>query len=240
DAVADARGDLGEVEAVLDDDVEVDGHLAAVAADLDAARPSAGPCELPAQGAFHPDDAVALERRLRDDLRDRLARDRDPPKARGNRLSSLHLLVGPPTSARGCEQTGNGSGSSTTSRRTSSRRLERLLDLAGLEAARADVGARRLALDQDADALEVRLEAPLRGHHRVTPVVTEAGFLPAACADLGHRRPRIAEPISGPCPATAPSPAGAPARRGRPSRARPARHRRPCRRAPPPARPCPR
>src|SRR6201993_4206519 len=37
------------------------------------------------------------------------------------------------------------------------RGLERLLDLAGLEAARADVGARRLALEQDADALEVRL-----------------------------------------------------------------------------------
>src|SRR6516164_3081314 len=65
-------------------------------------------------------------------------------------------------------------------------RLEGLLDLAGLEAARADVGARRLALDQDADALEVRLEAPLRGDHRVAPVVTEAGLLPTDCADLRH------------------------------------------------------
>ena len=59
----DARGDLGEVEAVLDDDVEVDGHLVAVAADLDAARPAAGARELP-RAARHPDDAVALARRL--------------------------------------------------------------------------------------------------------------------------------------------------------------------------------
>ncbi len=38
DAVADARRDLGEVEAVLDDDVEIDGDPAVVAADLDPAR----------------------------------------------------------------------------------------------------------------------------------------------------------------------------------------------------------
>src|SRR5438105_6329654 len=70
--------------------------------------------------------------------------------------------------------------------------LERLLDLAGLEAARADVGARRGAVELDADALEVRVEAPLRGHHRVAPVVTEAGLLAADCADLRHLRARIA------------------------------------------------
>src|SRR5205085_5037379 len=70
--------------------------------------------------------------------------------------------------------------------------LERLLDLAGLEAARADVRARRLPGDEHADALEVRLEAPLGRHHRVAPVVAEAGLLTADRADLGHRRPRIA------------------------------------------------
>ena len=49
-----------------------------LSADLDPARTPASPRELPAQRALHPDDAVALERGLGDDLRDRLARDRDP------------------------------------------------------------------------------------------------------------------------------------------------------------------
>ena len=53
-----------------------------VAADLDPARPPAGARQLPAQRALHPDHAVALERGLGDDLRDRLARDRDPARAR--------------------------------------------------------------------------------------------------------------------------------------------------------------
>src|SRR5215210_2485977 len=66
------------------------------------------------------------------------------------------------------------------------RGLDGLLDLVALEAARADVRPRRLALQHDADALEVRVEAPLRGHHRVAPVVAEAGLLPADRADLGH------------------------------------------------------
>src|SRR4029079_113103 len=64
--------------------------------------------------------------------------------------------------------------------------LERFRDLAGLEAARADVGTRRLAVQQYPDALQVRVEAPLRGNHRMAPVVTERRLLPADCADLGH------------------------------------------------------
>jgi len=63
------------------------------------------------------------------------------------------------------------------------------LDLAGLEAARADVRPLRLAGEEDANALKVRLEAPLRGDHGVAPVVAEAGFLAADGADLGHGGP---------------------------------------------------
>ena len=66
DAVADARGDLGEIEPVLHDDVEVDGHLAPVATDFDAARPAARAGQAAAQRALHPDDPVALDRGLRD------------------------------------------------------------------------------------------------------------------------------------------------------------------------------
>src|SRR6266852_4809087 len=55
-------------------------------------------------------------------------------------------------------------------------------DLAGLEAARADVRARRLPVEHDADALEVRVEAALGGDHRVAPVISEAGLLPTDCA----------------------------------------------------------
>ena len=66
------------------------------------------------------------------------------------------------------------------------RRSESFLDLAGLEAARADVGARRAAFEQDPNPLEVRVEAAARCHHRVAPVVSEAGLLPTDRADLGH------------------------------------------------------
>src|ERR671935_157283 len=74
------------------------------------------------------------------------------------------------------------------------RLLESLLDASALQAAGADVGARRLAFQEHADALEVRVEAPLRGHHRVAPVVAEARLLPADCADLRHRPSSVAKP----------------------------------------------
>src|SRR5580765_7462983 len=99
--------------------------------------------------------------------------------------------------------------------------LDGLLNLVALEAARADIRARRLAVEQDADALEVRVEAPLRGNHRVAPVVAEAGLLPADCADLGHRRRSVAT--------AAPHPRRrAAGRRRRPSRAPCGPLRRPC------------
>ena len=68
-------------------------------------------------------------------------------------------------------------------RPTGARGSDGLLDLAGLETARADVRPRRLALQEHADALEVRVEAPLRGHHRMAPVVAETGLLSTDCAD---------------------------------------------------------
>src|SRR3954462_3487450 len=91
-------------------------------------------------------------------------------------------------------------------------RLDGLLDLAGLEAARADVRARRLPAEQDADALEVRVEAAPGRHHRVAPAVPEGRLLPANCAYLRHGRGSVAEALS--------RPERASGRRGRPSRAR--------------------
>src|SRR4029078_12173296 len=48
--------------------------------------------------------------------------------------------------------------------------LDGLLHLAALEAGGADVGTLRRAVHEDADALEVRVEAPLRRDHRVRPL----------------------------------------------------------------------
>jgi hypothetical protein len=66
------------------------------------------------------------------------------------------------------------------------RLLDGLLDLVALEAAGADIGADGLAVQEDPDALEIRVEAAFRGHHRVASVVAETGLLPTDCADLGH------------------------------------------------------
>src|SRR5437868_9953467 len=111
--------------------------------------------------------------------------------------------------------------------------LDGLLHLAGLEAAGADVRADGLAGEDHADALEVRVEAAARGHHRMAPVVPEARLLPADCADLGHRRASVAELSARPA-----APTRAAARTRRPSRARYGRPRRPCRFARRPARGC--
>src|SRR5207249_4515974 len=48
------------------------------------------------------------------------------------------------------------------------------------------VRARRRAADHDPDALQVRVEAALRRHHRVAPVLAEPRLLPADGADLRH------------------------------------------------------
>src|SRR4051812_30932053 len=103
------------------------------------------------------------------------------------------------------------------------------LGLVLLQAAGADIGPRALAAQEDANPLEVRIEAALGSHHRMAPVVTEARLLPANCADLGHRPSSVA---------TAPR-RGA-VRRRRPSRAQCAQLRRPSTPAPGPARPRPR
>ena len=71
--------------------------------------------------------------------------------------------------------------------------LERFCDLAGLEAAGADVRTLGLPAQVDADALEVRIEAALRGHHGVAAAVPERRFLPAHCTDLRHGRGSLAD-----------------------------------------------
>src|SRR5712671_5478838 len=66
------------------------------------------------------------------------------------------------------------------------RLLDRFDDFVALEATGADVGALRGALEQDADPLEVRVPAALRGDHRVRAMVAEGRLLPTDCADLRH------------------------------------------------------
>src|SRR5579884_1150906 len=63
-------------------------------------------------------------------------------------------------------------------------------DPAALQAAGAHVGPGRRPLEQDADPLEVGVEAALRGDHRVRAVVPERGLLAADCADLAHGGPQ--------------------------------------------------
>src|SRR5690348_2338548 len=67
--------------------------------------------------------------------------------------------------------------------------LEGPLHLAALEAAGADVGAANDAVHQDAHALEIRIEAAARGHHRVASVVAEARVTAAERADFRHEIP---------------------------------------------------
>jgi len=52
------------------------------------------------------------------------------------------------------------------------------LDLVALEAAGADVSARRLAVEEYPDALQVWVEAALCSDHRVASVVPETRLLP--------------------------------------------------------------
>src|SRR5436309_14746494 len=78
-------------------------------------------------------------------------------------------------------------------------RSDGLLHLAALQAAGADVRPGRLAVQENANLLEVRVEAALRGHHRMAPVVTETRLLSANGADLGHR-PRMVANGPGPVP----------------------------------------
>ena len=96
-----------------------------------------------------------------------------------------------------------------------SMRLDRFGDLAGLETTCAHVVPGRLAVEDEPDALQVRVEPPLRGDHRVRPAVPGRRPLPTDCADPRHAaaecssgssrdsddvRPRQRAP-SGMCPA---------------------------------------
>src|ERR687885_2737262 len=113
------------------------------------------------------------------------------PSATGKTLRSLisarrdsRCASAPSTTAR--KRTRLGSGSDGTARAASAPGLQRLRDLAGLQAARADVDPARRLADHDADLLEVRVQPPLGRHHRVAAAVAEGGALPAAVTDLGH------------------------------------------------------
>jgi hypothetical protein len=70
--------------------------------------------------------------------------------------------------------------------------LESLIYFSGFEAPGADVCPLRAAVEEHAHSLKVRVEASLRRHHRVAPVVPEARFLAADGADLGHGRGSLA------------------------------------------------
>ncbi len=67
-----------------------------------------------------------------------------------------------------------------------------LLDLVALEAAGAYICTLCPAIFQDANALDVGVEAALGGNHRVAAVLTERWLLAASDADLRHNRSIIA------------------------------------------------
>src|SRR5881394_469467 len=68
-----------------------------------------------------------------------------------------------------------------------SRELSGLCDLVRLKAARADIGTQLAAVLLDPHLLQVRIEAPLGGDHRVASGLAERRSLTAAVAYLGHR-----------------------------------------------------
>ena len=78
---------------------------------------------------------------------------------------------------------------------TRRRRSKRLRDLAGLEAARADVDAPWGLAHEDPHLLQVRIEAPLRGHHRVASAVAECRASTAAVTDLRHGTAQCSGPM---------------------------------------------
>ena len=163
--------DLGELHSVLDDDAQFDREPVRPEIDVDALldpprdepREPSAPCEC--------DDAVALRSGGTDNLRDGVRRDGDASPLGGRDHEGLPLHGGETT--------------------TAARRSDCFLNLAGLEAARADVSAGRVAVEHDPNALEVRVEASLGGDHGVASAVAEAGLLATDCADLAHERVRM-------------------------------------------------
>ena len=97
DLRANRRGDLGEVEAVLDDDVQLDPQAARVAFDGDALA-----AEEPADAAAgrQPDDPVAAERRFGDDLGERVARDGESAELEVQRQVVRHGTALDPSGGR--------------------------------------------------------------------------------------------------------------------------------------------
>ena len=92
DARAHGRGDLGQVEPVLDDDVQVEPEPVRRAGDLDPLRQLVARQQPLQPLAGHADDAVALGGGVADDLRDRVGRDRDPAQVGLLReVSPLHV-----------------------------------------------------------------------------------------------------------------------------------------------------
>src|SRR3954467_3827920 len=113
------------------------------------------------------------------------------PSATGNTFRSLisarrdsRCASAPSTAAR--KRTRLGSGRDGGTARTCAPGSDGLDDLAGLQAARADVDALRRLADEDPHLLQVRVEPAPRRHHRVRAAVSERGALPAAVTDLGH------------------------------------------------------
>ena len=74
-------------------------------------------------------------------------------------------------------------------------RSERFFDFAGFEAPGADVRSLGAAVQEDADSLEVWIEASPRCHHRMAPVVSERRLLPTDSADSGHDRGSLAKGV---------------------------------------------
>src|SRR3954453_23780389 len=112
------------------------------------------------------------------------------PSATGKTLRSLisarrdsRCARAPSTAARKRTRLGSGRDGGTARHAP---RLDGLDDLAGLEAARADIDALRRLAHEDPHLLEVRVEAAPRRHHRVGAGVSERGTLPAAVTHLGH------------------------------------------------------
>ena len=89
DAVADGGRDLGEIQAVLDDHVQVDRHVVTVASDRNPLSHALGQ---PLRAA-HGDDAVAIADGLGNDVRDRVARDRDPAERGREHRLCLHADI---------------------------------------------------------------------------------------------------------------------------------------------------
>ncbi len=118
--------------------------------------------------------------------RGRSGTDRRAPGCRERliRPEAVGPSEGVPAAKRQCSSTTRSRRCGLAQRPTASGGLG---DLVGLEAARADVSAQLAAVLFDPHLLQVRVEAPLGGDHRVAAGLAERRSLAAAVANLGHR-----------------------------------------------------